>query len=270
MMKLAELALAKLAKQELNGVKVTKLLIEGDSTSAGFEINGMEIEFVIDNSGAAYATALVLGGNTYTDATTLGKCVDWVDYVAKMVKKAIEDQHAKSVTIPEPKIDVAPVVQVATDVIKEEPLTLAETSTPDKAEVKSLNDDIPMLREKIVEEIPVVNPKVDGIEALPPSTNAELDEGVVLQNRRIAEAFERGRKEGYTESRKMNLAEIKKVRRRATISIIIILIVILLVLGFLWIYFGDELGFHVPEFLQFFDSVPQVSPGIELPIPESY
>lgn len=295
-MKLAELTLAALAKMDLNGVEVTKILIEGDSTSSSFEINGMEIEFVIDNDGQAYGTALLLNDQTYTDAETLAKCTGWVDYVATVVKKAMSEQQTEieeaeqvveTVTaenkdsalpaVPEFKRDERPVVpefKIAAE--PEVPVLVVEKDSSAEEEVEKEVEEaeatpqapipeIPMLKERIVEETVDKNPKTKNrIEEPPAPAKPSPDEGIVMQNRRIAEAFERGRREGYTESRKMNLAEVKKVRRRATIFILILILLFAAAFGVIYILFGEDAGFYVPEVLQIFNNndTPSTIPAV--------
>ena len=310
-MKLAELTLAKLGEIDLNGVLVKKILVEADETSASFEINGMDIEFVIDNDGKAHATALILNDQTYTDAETLKKCTSWVDYVATVVKKVMSNQQTIieestqpiSPVVPEFRVEVTPEVptivavpEVEIEAMPEVPIMVdareIEAETMPEVPLMVINDEaeeskyenaivkeeiestpkqplpeVPPLREKIVEETSDTSKiKKSKIEEPPPvKVNANIEEGAVLQNRRIAEAFERGRREGYTESRKMNLIEVKKVRRRATIVIIILLLLLATVLGAFYILFGEYAGFYVPEFLQFFNNNnTTVPPPIEL------
>lgn len=259
-MNIAELALDELATQDLNGVKVTKLSIEDDSTNAAFDINGMEIQFTINNDESVHATALVLDGTTHTDPVTLAKCADWVDYVAKIVKKAIADQKEKIVPIPELKIEVAPVVETTpTPVIATLPSVENEVVPaiiPVTTEPSILVEATPSSSDPIVTGVPEIVPAAeigaDKTEEAGVTETPELNKDLSPQELLIAEAFERGQKEGYMESRKINLEEIKKVRRKATIIIIVLLVVAALAFGFLWIYFGEELGFNVPEFLQLF------------------
>jgi len=288
-MKLAKLTLAELEKMDLNGVLVTKLLVEADETSASFEINGMEIEFVIDNEGKAHGTALILNDKTYTDAETLAKCIGWVDYVATVVKKIMSEQqtkieeaeNAKKIekivppslpVIPEFKIETLPIVpdfKIEAEIVKEEPVFTVvdedeeyeyeeyvdyEEDIEEELEIpsKQILPEIPLLREKIIEKTPV-NEKIGRIQESSATTNDDSYEGVVMQNRRIAEAFERGRREGYTESRKMNLVEVKKVRRRATIFIFILILLFAAAFGILYIRFGQYVQLNVPEVLQIFN-----------------
>lgn len=254
-MKLAELTLAKLEEIDLNGVLVKKLLVETDEIIASFEINGIEIEFVIDNDGQAHTTALILNNQTYTDAETLTKCTSWVDYVATVVKKVMSEQQAsieesaKAKELEKSTQFILPVVpEFKIETMPEVPAMVIDNEN-EEYESEKVEDE--------TKSIPKQPP--------PLKTNANAAEGDLSQNHRIAEAFERGRREGYTESHKINLTEVKKVRRRATIFIIILFLLFVAVFGAVYILFGEYAGFYVPELLQFFNNNgTNVPPTIEL------
>lgn len=266
-MKLEELTLAELAKTDLNGAKVNKLLIEGESTSASFEINGMEIEFVIDSDTTATTTALVLNGVTYNEESALIKCKGWTDYVAAAVIKTIGEQQVELEKINTPVKPVLPVVPTftnfttqtepnianfSTDPVSVTPLTT--TSTPVITPTPSFEQSVPTP----VAVTPVNNVVTPTISDETTTTTTNLATTFTKNNeqdveQQIAIAFEQGRKAGYEDCEMMNTSALKKAKQKATIIIVTLIVLFLLTFGLLYLLFAYELGFNVPEFLQFFN-----------------
>lgn len=319
-MNLETLTLSEIEKMDLNGVKIVNLKCNPDSTDVSFEINDMQIDFIIPQSGDAEPTGLKHAGQTYSDPDTLAKCAEWVKYVATVVEQAMKRSRAEleAPIIAEP---VSIAVTSATPVNEEEAPTatieenpVADTTIPDNpvaeetiqneeqsiesevAVVSSIEEVAPVIEAPLIPTENVVTtpePAIKDIISEPtPFMSAiieDIDEAVsevkideiavpeaitttdeikptpvddlvepepveegIISNKRIEEAIERGRREGYTEARKMNLSEVKRIRKKCTIIVCITIALFIIGTFFLWILFGEAAGFPVPEFLNFF------------------
>lgn len=188
------MALEKLIMTELNalslaGVSIGELTITDDTVSISFEINKMVIHFIASSKVEPKVLKLILDGQTHTDDETLKKCDEWTKYVWAMIKPTVE-KYMKNLTISNSQAKKVPLTEQNTDIIAKERVEKAEEKK--EAEVENLAKT-----------------------AVESSTDKTIEEAMAA-----------GHKEGYKVARTKNAHEMRALKQKYHIIIILMGLII--------------------------------------------